>query len=490
MLNRSLFVRVVGPTVFVSLLLIVLCSVTALYLYRQQTDTANIVDENVGSRAAATELEIRLKDLLLVLRVAANNLAGASSQVEALQGQIQSALDEARSFADKDEEKRLVGQLETAFARHRQEWRKVMKHEADADATVPRKIVETELLPTCRKLHDFNSQQIEDSNAAHRQTMVWMAWGVAGIGLVGSLAGVLLGYGVARAIRRSIHKLSVRVRDAAGKLRRDVGTVVVTEDTDLHNLHEQMHGLVGEIEQVVEKLQQREREVLRAEQMAAVGQLAAGAAHELRNPLTSIKMLIQANREEAEANGVPAEDLHIIDEEIRRMERCLRTFLDFARPPQPQRRPLDLAGVVERTFALISGRARKQQVTLQFTPPDTPILVEADGEQLQQLLVNLALNALDAMPRGGTLEVRLETTSSDTVELSVRDSGPGITAPMLSRLFEPFVSSKETGLGLGLVVSRRIAESHGGKLTAVNLSGQGACFTLTLPAVAEPVSHT
>src|SRR6516162_7518435 len=120
MLNRSLFVRVVGPTVFVSLLLIVLCSVTALYLYRQQTHTANIVDENVGSRAAATELEIRLKDLLLVLRVAANNLAGASSQVEALQGQIQSALDEARSFADKDEEKRLVGQLEAAFARHRQ----------------------------------------------------------------------------------------------------------------------------------------------------------------------------------------------------------------------------------------------------------------------------------------------------------------------------------------------------------------------------------
>jgi signal transduction histidine kinase len=486
MLNRNLFIRVVGPTIFVSLLLIGLCSVAAVYLYRQQTVTANIVDENVGSRAAATELEIRLKDLLLVLRVAANNLSAARNQVEALHAQIQSGLAEARGFADKEEESRLVGQLEAAFARYQKEWDKVARREPDADPALPRQIVETELLPTCRKLHDFNTQQIADSADVHRRTLVWMAWGVAGIGLVGSLAGVLLGYGVARWIRRSIHKLSVRVRDAAGKLRQDLGTVVVTEDTDLHNLHEQIHGLVREIEEVVDKLQQREREVLRAEQMAAVGQLAAGAAHELRNPLTSIKMLIQANREEAEANGMPAEDLHIIDQEIRRMERCLRTFLDFARPPQPERRPLDLAGVVERTFALISGRARKQQVTLEFTPPDAPIMVEADGEQLQQLLVNLALNALDAMPRGGTLEVRLQRRSAAEVELSVRDSGPGIAAAMLRRLFEPFASSKETGLGLGLVVSRRIAESHGGRLTAINLSGKGACFTLTLPALHEP----
>ena len=163
------------------------------------------------------------------------------------------------------------------------------------------------------------------------------------------------------------------------------------------------------------------------------------------------------------------------------MERCLRTFLDFARPPKPERRPLDLAGLVERTFALISGRAHKQQVTLQFTPPDTAVMVEADGEQLQQLLVNLTLNALDAMPLGGTLAVELRGPEDGQVELLVSDTGPGIAPEVLPRLFEPFVTTKETGLGLGLVVSRRIAEGHGGSLRACNRPGGGACFVLRLP---------
>ena len=156
--------------------------------------------------------------------------------------------------------------------------------------------------------------------------------------------------------------VSVRVRYAAGKLGHEIPTVTLTEDDDLNHLQQHMQGMAHEIEQVVEKLQQREREILRADQMAAVGQIAAGVAHELRNPLTSIKMLVQAHREEAAARELPAEDLHIIELEIRRMERCLQTFLDYARPPKPERRPLVLADVINRTFALIAGRALVQTI--------------------------------------------------------------------------------------------------------------------------------
>src|SRR5262249_715952 len=159
---------------------------------------------------------------------------------------------------------------------------------------------------------------------------------------------------------------------------------------DLHHVNEQMQALVRQIERVVEQLQQREREVLRADQMVAVGQLAAGVAHELRNPLTWIKMLVQANREAAEANGLPAGkratagahgvrggECERVEEEIRGMERCLQTFLDFARPPKPERRPVSLATLVDRTFALVESRARKQHVALHFAHPTTPVPVEA-----------------------------------------------------------------------------------------------------------------
>ena len=229
---------------------------------------------------------------------------------------------------------------------------------------------------------------------------------------------------------------------------------------------------------------QRERYLQRAEQMMALGQVAAGVAHELRNPLTAVKGLIQVNLRGHAVGTLPAEDLSVIEHEIRRMERTLQNFLDFARPPQPDRRPLNLTDAVGRVFAVVSGRAKKQQVELRLLQPDVPVEMEADQDQIQQLLLNLVLNALDAMPDGGAVEVDLRPPVDGFVELYVRDTGPGIAPHVLPKIFETFVSSKETGVGLGLPVSRRIAEDHGGNFSVYNLPGGGACFIVRLPALA------
>lgn len=229
--------------------------------------------------------------------------------------------------------------------------------------------------------------------------------------------------------------------------------------------------------------QERHRHLLRAEQMMALGQVAAGLAHELRNPLTSIKGLIQVNRKEIEARGLPADDFQIIEQEIRRMERSLQTFLDFARPPRPERRPLTLAPLIERVVTLVNGRAKKQRVTISFAALGEPVWVNADSDQIQQLLLNLLLNALDAMPRGGAITIERGLPRAGTVSVSVRDTGPGIAPHILPVVFDTFVSGKETGVGLGLPVSRRIAEEHEGSLAAANLPAGGASFVLTLPAL-------
>jgi signal transduction histidine kinase len=227
---------------------------------------------------------------------------------------------------------------------------------------------------------------------------------------------------------------------------------------------------------------QHSQKLQRAEQMMAIGQVAAGVAHELRNPLTSIKGLVQVNLRDLQSRGLPANDLEVIEHEIRRMERTLQTFLDFARPPTPNRQVIDLATIAERVLALVGGRARKQGVALEFIPPSTPAVTNADFDQIQQLVLNLVLNALDAMPRGGRIEVELQSARDGFVELQVRDNGQGIAPAILPKVFETFVSSKETGVGLGLPLSRRIAEDHGGTLTAYNLPESGACFLLRLPA--------
>jgi signal transduction histidine kinase len=281
-----------------------------------------------------------------------------------------------------------------------------------------------------------------------------------------------------------MYQLSVRIRDAAGRLNRELRPVTLEGPHDLHDLHHQMQGVLVEIERVVEQLQQRDREVLRAEQMAAVGQVAAGVAHELRNPLTSIKMLVQTGLEGPEPSGLPPEDLEIVESEIRRMEACIRTFLDFARPPSSERRRADLLAVVRRALSLVEGRARRQKVGLTADLPPEPVELLLDSEQIHQVLVNLLLNALDALPHGGNVRVEVQTPSpaSPWATVRVHDSGSGIAPRIRERLFEPFVSSKETGLGLGLSICRRLLEAHGGAIQGENASQGGAVFAFTLPA--------
>src|SRR5262245_29221570 len=365
MWKRNLFLRVAGPTVLVSGLLLGLCIAAAVLLYLQQASAAAVLGENVRSTKAAHDLENTINEMVLSLR-------DHDEPPEALHARFRQYLDQARELADKDEEKRLVDWLEDSFARYLRWWDRRLAAPAGGpgesvqDAVA---ILKVEMLEACNELQDFNARQVLESEEAHRRTVQWMIAGLVGVGGVGAVVGVWLGYDVARALRRSIYHLDIHLQDAASKLGHDLPLVSLTEQGPLDELHGRMQGVVREIERVVERLQQREREVLRAEQLAAVGQLAAGAAHELRNPLTSIKMLVQASREDAEARSLPAEDLAVIEQEIRRMERCLQTFLDFARPPRPQRRPLDLADVAEQTLALIAGRARKQRVALRWAPP-------------------------------------------------------------------------------------------------------------------------
>jgi len=310
-----------------------------------------------------------------------------------------------------------------------------------------------------------------------------IVWAVAWVGL--GLSVVVAAWAIAVTARqhetgreklRRAHEL---LNSVAASLETSPPVIESRPRIDMDSFVERLTQLVTQVERVVEERRQRERELLRADQLAMVGQMAAGVAHELRNPLTSIKMLIQA-AQKGGAPGLADDDLAIIEHEIRRLEKSLQRFLDFARPPRPERRPLDLATVVDRALALIEGRARKQRVSLSFAAPTEPVIVEADADQMQQLLLNLMLNSLDVMPDGGALTVELAGAPSDQAELLVRDTGPGVPAELLPRLFDPFVSTKETGIGLGLAVSHRIAERHGGTLTAANRANGGACFVLRL----------
>src|SRR5262249_35311498 len=328
-------------------------------------------------------------------------------------------------------------------------------------------------------LRQFNSREVEASEQQHRRSLRRMTWGLALVGGLGSVAGLVLGYGLARSMRRTIHQFLLRVQGATDMLGQEIQAVVVPRTEE--PLDDSPDDLLRRVEQVVGRLQQQEREVRRAERLASVGQLAAGVAHEIRNPLTSAILLLQTSRKDPTCGGLTDDDLELVEQELHRIERSLQTFLDFARPPRIERVACDAAMVATDTAALVRGRAEQQRVTLELKLPGQPCRLHADAGQLRQVVLNLVLNALDAMPHGGTLLLAVRTDGDDA-EIRVTDSGPGIAADVLPRLFEPFATGKETGLGLGLLMSKRIVEEHGGTIAGRNRPGGGAEFVVRLPA--------
>lgn len=224
----------------------------------------------------------------------------------------------------------------------------------------------------------------------------------------------------------------------------------------------------------------RHAEALRAQQMTTLAQLATGVAHEIRNPLTAIKMLIQVNRSSFAEAGLPTDDLELVEQEIRRMERSINSLLDYARPEKGEPKHLVLQDSIRRVLQLIQGQCEARQVRVVLDLPEEDVRISGDEAHIQQLLLNLCLNAMDAMGTGGKIDLRLRQ-SLDEAELTVTDTGPGICEEIMDHIYDPFVTTKVNGIGLGLGICRRIAEAHQGRLEGFNSAGGGAVFRLTLP---------
>jgi signal transduction histidine kinase len=307
--------------------------------------------------------------------------------------------------------------------------------------------------------------------------------------VAGPLIGIYLGLRIARGLQSSISRINVTLKDTSGELDQEIGSVSISpvgNPDELSHLNDQVQTISGRIRQVLSELQKARHEALRADRLAVVGELAAGVAHELRNPLTSVKLLIQTAPQSDSGIQLPDRHAGVVLQEISRMEETISTLLDFARPPALHRVKHDLRETIRRALSLVEGRANQAGIVVLPTFPDAPLFVDADPDQLHQVFGNLFINGIESMPRDGTLRVTVELAHGDPplARVIVADSGSGIPQQTLNRIFEPFMTTKERGIGLGLAVSRRIVQEHEGRIFAQNNATGGAAFTVELPAVA------
>jgi two-component system sensor histidine kinase AtoS len=228
----------------------------------------------------------------------------------------------------------------------------------------------------------------------------------------------------------------------------------------------------------------------RTEQMVVVGELAAGLAHEIKNPMAGIKVAMGVLSEEPYISTEDKAVLRKVVDQVTQLEGLMKNFLNFAKPREPRLEAVNVNQVLNTTLAFHlkhqgvgSGGFGKIEIVKEFgeLPP-----TQADPTQLQQVFLNLFLNALHAMPRGGELGVRtcLEE-DGQAIRIEVSDTGSGIREDLIKKIFQPFFTTKPKGTGLGLAISRQMIERHDGAIAVANRPGGGVRFTIRLPVKAE-----
>lgn len=253
----------------------------------------------------------------------------------------------------------------------------------------------------------------------------------------------------------------------------------------LKNPQGEAGGLITNFQDLTD-LKKMEEQVKKAEMLATIGQMAAGMAHELRNPMASLKGSVQFLHDELELNEEQKTLMKIILKESDRLNNIVTDFLTYAKPKPPSLKECSMPDLLQETIALLkNNQAFKENISLDLDLPPALPQLEIDPDQIKQVFWNLSLNACQAMPEGGRLRIQVFASSNNNLLIEFADTGMGIDLNNMKKLFTPFYTTKEKGMGLGLSIACRIIEEHKGKIEVMSAPGEGSIFRIYLPLQAH-----
>jgi two-component system, NtrC family, sensor kinase len=330
-----------------------------------------------------------------------------------------------------------------------------------------------------------------------RQVLIYTILAVLGLAvLISAFVRHMLG-GPLRALTEGTHRLGsgdlgyqIPVQ-SSGELQ-DLANSFNTMSSQIHDAHNEINAwnrtLEERVEQKTRELSGAQEEMLRVERMASIGKLAAVVAHEINNPLAGIltysKLLKKRLSRGPEPNAENISMLDLMESESRRCGEIVKNLMTFARPTSMNREPSDLNAVIDRCVRLVQHQLTLKSVELHLDLYKDLPAVRCDPGQIEQVILALVMNAIDALSNGGNLSlVSRKVPNSDSVQIEVRDDGIGMPQDVLKKMFEPFFTTKEhgRGLGLGLAISRNIVDRHGGRIEVSSEPSHGTTFIITLP---------
>ncbi|MCG6911365.1 MAG: histidine kinase [Deltaproteobacteria bacterium] len=332
-----------------------------------------------------------------------------------------------------------------------------------------------QILEHCAFYKDLRKEKImgakEANQALARRLRISAVSGIMAFLLVGFLLAAFL----IREILQPIRRLALET----GEPEQSVGSKNVVQSLSLR-----IHDLVQDYNQTSVHLEKSRAHLLQAEKMAMVGKLAAGMAHSIRNPFTSVQMRLFSLKRSLEMDPVQQEDFDVIAEEIQHIDTIVQNFLEFSRTPKMKIQTVSPSTIVDNTLQLLKHRLNSYDVTVKLTREEPLPKVQADSEQIKEVLINIIINACEVMNAGGSITICEEAVGEpgeQSAVIHLTDDGPGMPAAVSEKVFDPFFTTKEEGTGLGLSIVKRIIEEHGGSVSLVSSEGGGTTFTIDIP---------
>jgi len=292
--------------------------------------------------------------------------------------------------------------------------------------------------------------------------------------------------GVARLIADGDYtrEVTVKAPEEIEHLAGSINQMAKKLEEEKRDLEEWAATLERKVKERTDQIKNIDAQLFRSEKLASLGKLAAGVAHEINNPLTGILTNSSLLLEDLDPGDSRREDVDVIVKETIRCREIVKRLLDFAKQTKPQKRPTNVNDLIDNIILLVRNQTSFRNIDIQRQlAPELPDIL-ADADQMQQVFINIILNAADAMSKGGKLVIRSSLSASgDAIMVSFADTGPGISEENRERIFDPFFTTKEHGTGLGLSISYGIVEQHGGTIRVESTVGQGSIFSVELPVM-------
>jgi signal transduction histidine kinase len=461
------------------------------YTYRMQGLLTQIIDRNVAAFQAAEALETALvKQKGFVSYYFLDGDPDWLRQLGEHRQIFKQRLREARSLVETEDQEKDIDLIESEYAQYIASKDRVIEYykagDRETGAKLHKKVRKyfTKILELCEEYKNVHTMKIRQAreqsrSQAERLRIIAGTAMLAVLSLAALLAFVLVNH-ILGPVRR-LALVAARESDAS------------ESGNEVKALSRKVRGLIEDIDQTHSELEKSRENLLHAEKMALVGKLAAGTAHSIRNPLTSVKMRLFSLSRTLNLSAPQKEDFEVISDEIRHLDTIVQNFLEFSRPPKLKMQMTSLSDVVDLAIQLLHHRLKSYDVDIKLNRKRPLPEIIADPEQLKEVLVNLVVNACEAMERGGTIVINEDEEFNESlggvVVIRLADNGPGIPESIRDKVFQPFFTTKEEGTGLGLSIAARIVEQHGGRLDFESNENGGSTFVIILPRKETTIEH-